>query len=98
MKIVMLNGQNHKGSSYHIGRMIADKVSGDNEIREFFFPKDLLWRSDKSIKWKVPVILSFVNSYFFKIKESTMPYVVGIVLFLHFNTDNKSFLLLKLYL
>lgn len=41
MKIVMLNGQNHKGSSYHIGRMIADKVSGDNEIREFFFPKDL---------------------------------------------------------
>ena len=41
MKIVTLNGQNHKGSSYHIGRMIADKVSGDNEIREFFFPKDL---------------------------------------------------------
>ena len=41
MKIVMLNGQNHKGSSYHIGRMIADKVSGDNEIREFIFPKDL---------------------------------------------------------
>ena len=41
MKIVMLNGQNHKGSSYHIGRMIADKISGDNEIMEFFFPRDL---------------------------------------------------------
>ena len=41
MKIVMLNGQNHKGSTYHIGRMIADKIAGDNEIREFFFPKDL---------------------------------------------------------
>ncbi|MDD6038487.1 MAG: NAD(P)H-dependent oxidoreductase [bacterium] len=41
MKIVMLNGQNHKGSTYHIGRMIADKVRGDNEIREFFFPRDL---------------------------------------------------------
>ena len=41
MKIVMLNGQNHKGSTYHIGRMIADKISGDNEIREFFFPRDL---------------------------------------------------------
>lgn len=41
MKIVMLNGQNHKGSTYHIGRMIAEKIKGDNEITEFFFPKDL---------------------------------------------------------
>ena len=41
MKIVMLNGQNHKGSSYHIGRQIIDKISGENEITEFFFPKDL---------------------------------------------------------
>ena len=40
MKIVMLNGQNHKGSTYHIGRMIADKIDGENEITEFFFPKD----------------------------------------------------------
>ena len=41
MKIVMLNGQNHNGSTYHIGRMIADKIEGENEITEFFFPKDL---------------------------------------------------------
>lgn len=41
MKIVMLNGQNHKGSTYHIGRMIADKISGEHEITEFFFPRDL---------------------------------------------------------
>lgn len=41
MRIVMLNGQNHKGSTYHIGRMIADKIEGDNEIMEYFFPKDL---------------------------------------------------------
>lgn len=41
MKIVMLNGQNHKGSSYHIGRQIIDKMSGENDITEFFFPKDL---------------------------------------------------------
>lgn len=41
MKIVMLNGQNHKGSTYHIGRMIADKIEGKNEITEFFFPRDL---------------------------------------------------------
>lgn len=26
MKIVMLNGQNHKGSTYNIGRIIADKL------------------------------------------------------------------------
>lgn len=41
MKIVMLNGQNHKGSTYHIGRLIADKIEGENEITEFFFPRDL---------------------------------------------------------
>lgn len=41
MKILMLNGQNHKGSTYHIGRSIADKISGENEITEFFFPRDL---------------------------------------------------------
>lgn len=41
MKIVMLNGQNHKGSTYHIGRMIADKISKESEITEFFFPGDM---------------------------------------------------------
>lgn len=41
MKSVLLHGQNHKGSTYHIGRMIADGIPGENEIREFFFPKDL---------------------------------------------------------
>ena len=41
MKIVVLNGQNHIGSTYHIGRMIADKIEGKNEITEFFFPRDL---------------------------------------------------------
>ena len=34
MKIVMINGQNHKGSTYHIGKMLADKVAG--ELTEFF--------------------------------------------------------------
>ena len=41
MKIVMLNGQNHQGSTYHIGRMIAERIAGGNEITEFFFPQDL---------------------------------------------------------
>ena len=36
----MIHGQNHKGSTYHIGRKIADKI-GTEEIVEFFLPKDL---------------------------------------------------------
>jgi multimeric flavodoxin WrbA len=38
MKIFLIHGQNHKGSTYHIGRMLAEKLEG--EIREFFLPKD----------------------------------------------------------
>ena len=41
MKIVMLNGQSHKGSSYHMGRAIIDRIEGEKEVREFFFPRDL---------------------------------------------------------
>ncbi len=38
MKTVIINGQNHKGSTYHAARMLADKIS--DEITEFFLPKD----------------------------------------------------------
>ncbi|MFQ9516609.1 MAG: flavodoxin family protein [Eubacterium sp.] len=38
MNIVMINGQNHKGSTYNIGKMLADKLDG--KITEFFLPKD----------------------------------------------------------
>lgn len=41
MKIVMINGQNHKGSSYHIGRLLAEQLAGNAEITEFFLPRDL---------------------------------------------------------
>lgn len=41
MKIIIIHGQNHKGSSYHIGRMLIDKIRQDKEITEFFLPKDL---------------------------------------------------------
>lgn len=41
MKIVMIHGQNHKGSSYHIGRILAEKLATEQEITEFFMPKDL---------------------------------------------------------
>ena len=41
MNIVLIHGQNHKGSTYHIGRMIAEKVTVEKEITEFFLPRDL---------------------------------------------------------
>lgn len=41
MKIVVINGQNHKGSTYHIGKLLTDKIAGENEITEFFLPRDL---------------------------------------------------------
>lgn len=40
MKVVIINGQNHKGSTYHAARMIAEKLSDKYEIREFFLPED----------------------------------------------------------
>ena len=39
MKITLIHGQNHKGSTYHIARMVADKIGGN--IEEFFLPRDL---------------------------------------------------------
>ena len=41
MKITIIHGQNHKGSSYHIGRMLAEKLADEQEITEFFLPKAL---------------------------------------------------------
>ncbi len=41
MKIVMLNGQNHKGSTYHIGKLLIDSIVGEKEVKEFFLPQDL---------------------------------------------------------
>jgi len=38
MNITMIHGQNRKGSTYHIARMVAEKISGN--IDEFFLPND----------------------------------------------------------
>lgn len=38
MKTVIIHGQSHKGSTYHIARMLAEKTGG--EITEFFLPRD----------------------------------------------------------
>lgn len=38
MKIIIIHGQNHKGSTYNIARLLAKKLNG--EVKEFFLPKD----------------------------------------------------------
>lgn len=38
MKTVIIHGQSHKGSTYHIARALAEKLGG--EITEFFLPRD----------------------------------------------------------
>ena len=35
MKIAMVHGQNHVGSTCHVGRILAEKLGG--EVKEFFF-------------------------------------------------------------
>lgn len=38
MKTTIIHGQNHKGSTYHIGRMLTAQLGGT--VTEFFLPKD----------------------------------------------------------
>ena len=40
MVITVINGQNHKGSTYNIGKILVDDL-GENEVHEFFLPRDL---------------------------------------------------------
>lgn len=44
VNIVMINGQNHKGSSYHLGKIFCDEIRkyvSNTEVKEIFIPKDL---------------------------------------------------------
>ena len=41
MKVVLIHGQNHLGSSCNIGRMLASRISSPDEQTEFFLPMDL---------------------------------------------------------
>lgn len=38
MKIVIIHGQGHEGSTCHIARLLAEKIGG--EVTEFFLPRD----------------------------------------------------------
>lgn len=41
MKIVIINGQSHKGSTWNIGKLLIGKITGEKEVVEYFLPKDL---------------------------------------------------------
>ena len=43
MNILLIHGQSHKGTTYHMGRLLAGKLAaaGSEEITEFFLPDDL---------------------------------------------------------
>lgn len=41
MKIVLIHGQNHKGSSYNIGKLLVENITGEHEVSEYFLPRDL---------------------------------------------------------
>lgn len=38
MKVAIIHGQTHKGSTYHVAQELAQKIGG--ETREFFLPRD----------------------------------------------------------
>lgn len=40
MKVVLINGQDHRGSTYHVGRMLAEKLASEDNICEIFLPRE----------------------------------------------------------
>ena len=41
MKIVMIHGQNHKGSTWNMANLLVQKIAGEKEVTEYFLPRDL---------------------------------------------------------
>ena len=40
MKVLIISGTNHKGSTYSIGRIVAEKLTKSENISEVFLPRD----------------------------------------------------------
>ena len=40
MKVLIISGTNHKGSTYNIGRIMAEKLTRPEDISEVFLPRD----------------------------------------------------------
>ena len=40
MRVLIISGTNHKGSTYNIGRIVAEKITSAENISEVFLPRD----------------------------------------------------------
>jgi multimeric flavodoxin WrbA len=40
MKVLIISGTNHKGSTYHTARLVAEKITSADNISEVFLPRD----------------------------------------------------------
>ena len=40
MRVLIISGTAHKGSTYHVGRMLAEKLTASENISEVFLPRD----------------------------------------------------------
>ena len=42
MKILMINGTLRQGSSYHVGKLVIERIAeNEDQIIELFLPKDM---------------------------------------------------------
>ncbi|MDD6070957.1 MAG: NAD(P)H-dependent oxidoreductase [Clostridiales bacterium] len=41
MKIVVIHGQNHKGSTWNVANILLQDITCEKEVKEFFLPRDL---------------------------------------------------------
>lgn len=41
MKIVVIHGQNHKGSTYNMAKLLIDAIDCEKQVDEIFLPRDL---------------------------------------------------------
>ena len=41
MKIVVINGQNHKGNTWNVANILLQNMTCEKDVKEFFLPRDL---------------------------------------------------------
>lgn len=41
MEIVLIHGQNHLESTYHLGQLLLNEMGTNHEVKEYFLPKDM---------------------------------------------------------
>ena len=41
MKIVLIHGQSHRGSTWNVANILLQELEGEKEVGEFFLPRDL---------------------------------------------------------